>query len=34
MRSTGLVLLASLVGLAAGTAACIVAILLAMDVLG
>jgi len=34
MRRTVLVLLASLIGLAAGTAACIVAILLAVDVLG
>jgi hypothetical protein len=34
MRSTNLVLAASLVALAAGAAACVVAILLAVDVLG
>jgi hypothetical protein len=34
MKSVQLILLASLVSLAAGVAACIVVILLAMDVLG
>jgi hypothetical protein len=34
MRSTTLVLTASLVALAAGAAACVLAILLAVDVLG
>jgi len=34
MRSTTLVLAASLVALAAGAAACVLAILLAVDVLG
>jgi hypothetical protein len=34
MKSVQLILLASLVALAAGVAACIVVILLAMDVLG